>query len=715
MNKKSIYNAIQNLYNMDFKTWQEVIAMLYNLVADVDQKFEVFESKFEIALGAEVTFTIKEMVKNGTLNQIINAELLNGINNKVNEINNKVDEFKDDIHEQLDNKANLNTVFTMANMGQDIKEKFTGGNVAVVGRYSIGEDNIIDESITLDKLPQQFKKATGNLVKMINYEQSEEINISLINNTVNLAWNGRKYALIQVTPFILNSNETYYLHVDSKFSDNQIQLELRSDKTDSEKITIYISPNQKIVQLNINSNKTINYISIHGIDINFDGHIWIDKLKDSNTYYEKYQSKIVLENDLEKVINKLYDISKDNLNVELLELFYDSAEYNFYNPRTITKGKMIDSLGNITDNTGFILTDYIDIEDFLLNNSHIWFKQSLDRMNVSNGNVGYVAVYNGGKVNICTESKQFYDLGYIATQDFPSGTKYIRACFPKTYVNIGIGYYDSCLHDFYTKKEILSNEDVKLIKDNINKVNDEIKKINETLSNISNIANIQINKKCLFYGDSITAQDLFQKIIKEVLGITYINDGNPGYPISNVFANNNDHGFALANTYKMNELINLINTNKIQYLFIKGGANDFGYDGTKEATDAGSFNAIRMGDLSYPYNRNTYKGALSNIVDRVQRECSTIEKIFIMSPIQRGKEGATDIVKNALGLSMLDFRNACEDVANKFSCEFIDVYNCGINFINWKKYIPDKVHPNESGALLIAYVIIAYLKNMIHG
>lgn len=479
---------------------------------------------------------------------------------------------------------------------------------------------------------------------------------------------------------------------------------MRSDKTDSEKITMYISSNQNIVQLNMNKDKTINYIYVYGVDINFNGHIWIDKNKDNHIYYEKYKSKIVLEEDIEDVMSKLYNISKDNLNDELLDLLYDSAIYNLYNPKTITDGKMIDSLGNITDNTGFILTDYIDIEDFLANNSYIWFKQSLDGINISNGNVGYVSAYDNNKINVCTDSKQFYDLGYISTQDFPSGTKYIRACFPKSYINIGVGYHDSCLYDFYTKKEIVTNKDTELIKD-------EIEKINEALSNIGSK---QINKKCLFYGDSITAQDSFQKIIKERLGIEYVNCGNPGYPVSNVFANNDDHGFALSNTYKMNELINLINTNQTQYLFVMGGTNDFGYDGTKEANDEGSFNAITMGDLSYPYNRNTYKGALSNIIDRVLRECTTIEKIFIMSPIQRGEEGATDIVKNAIGLSMYDFRNACEDVANKFSCEFIDVYNSGINFINWSKYIPDKVHPNELGARLIANTIISYLKNAEH-
>ena len=348
-----------------------------------------------------------------------------------------------------------------------------------------------------------------------------------------------------------------------------------------------------------------------------------------------------------------------------------------------------------------ILTDYIDVEDFFNNETIMWFKQSIDGLNVSNGNAGYIAVYDVNKSNICASAKQFYDIGYIQKENLPSGYKYIRVSFSNTYINFGIGTIDAPKYDYYVAKNWVD----KSITDNLK---EEIENLKKTLPAIN------INKECIFYGDSITAQDLFQPLIKEVLGINYINDGNPGYPLSNVFANSNDHGFSLSSTYKLNNLINTINTNSVKYVFIMGGTNDFGYDGTKEPTNEGSFNAITMGDLSYPYNRNTYKGALSHIIDRIQRECATVEKVFIMSPIQRGKDNATDIVKNSLGLSMLDFRNACEEVANKFSCEFIDVYSCGINFINWSKYIPDKIHPNDSGALLIAYVIIAYLKNMIH-
>lgn len=84
--KRNIYNNIQNLYNMDFKTWQEVLAMLYNLVADIEQKFEAFEQKFELMLGKEVTEAIRELYENGKLAEIINEEIFSDLNNKIDKI-----------------------------------------------------------------------------------------------------------------------------------------------------------------------------------------------------------------------------------------------------------------------------------------------------------------------------------------------------------------------------------------------------------------------------------------------------------------------------------------------------------------------------------------------------------------------------------------------------------------------------------------------------
>ena len=60
------------------------------------------------------------------------------------------------INEQLDTKANKNSIFSMANMGQDIKEAMTGGSVAVVGINSVTDSNVIEESLGVECLKGNF-------------------------------------------------------------------------------------------------------------------------------------------------------------------------------------------------------------------------------------------------------------------------------------------------------------------------------------------------------------------------------------------------------------------------------------------------------------------------------------------------------------------------------------------------------------------------------
>ena len=55
------------------------------------------------------------------------------------------------------NKADKNEIFSLKNMGQDIKEAMTGGSVAVVGKNAILSENIVDKQVTLEKLEFEFK------------------------------------------------------------------------------------------------------------------------------------------------------------------------------------------------------------------------------------------------------------------------------------------------------------------------------------------------------------------------------------------------------------------------------------------------------------------------------------------------------------------------------------------------------------------------------
>ena len=96
----NIYNAIQNLYNMDKTTWQEVIAELYNLVSNIENKFDLFELKFGSLLGEQIIKELKKMYDDGSLASLINDKLLQ-------DINEKVDTFKTEVSEQLEHNTNI--------------------------------------------------------------------------------------------------------------------------------------------------------------------------------------------------------------------------------------------------------------------------------------------------------------------------------------------------------------------------------------------------------------------------------------------------------------------------------------------------------------------------------------------------------------------------------------------------------------------------------
>ena len=110
----NIYNAIQNLYNMDKETWQEVLSEMYTLVNNTSLKFDTFEQKFLLHLGNEVTKELKKMYDDGRLGDLINDVLLNDINTKVDNnyttLDNKIDTVNSELNSQLEhitNKTNL--------------------------------------------------------------------------------------------------------------------------------------------------------------------------------------------------------------------------------------------------------------------------------------------------------------------------------------------------------------------------------------------------------------------------------------------------------------------------------------------------------------------------------------------------------------------------------------------------------------------------------
>ena len=244
----NVYNAIQNLYNMDKETWQEVLSEMYTLVNNTSLKFDTFEQKFLLHLGNEVTKELKKMYANGSLASLINDVLLQ------------------DINEQLDTKASKNEVFSMANMGQDIKEAMTGGSVAVVGKNTVLNENIVNEQITYNKTNyvktgknlynkdlcvdgyyysgQDGNKYNNEYMSCIEFisvtpsttytfNQDNAVQIAYLDINSNFL-SGKLFEVGQSTSFTTPSN-CYYIHLSVlKSLKNSGQLELGTAKTSYE-------------------------------------------------------------------------------------------------------------------------------------------------------------------------------------------------------------------------------------------------------------------------------------------------------------------------------------------------------------------------------------------------------------------------------------------------------------------------------------------------
>ena len=139
----NIYNAIQNLYNMDKETWQEVLCEMYTLVNNTSLKFDTFEQKFLLHLGNEVTKELKKMYANGSLASLINDVLLQ-------DINEKVDNFKTEVNEQIDTVVKQNYITNIdllvndsniVNVLKDIKNVFITKDVTVSDLEDVFEND----------------------------------------------------------------------------------------------------------------------------------------------------------------------------------------------------------------------------------------------------------------------------------------------------------------------------------------------------------------------------------------------------------------------------------------------------------------------------------------------------------------------------------------------------------------------------------------------
>ena len=199
----NIYNAIQNLYNMDKTTWQEVLAELYNLVSKVENKFDLFENKFGVLLGEEVTIELKKMYDDGSLASLINDKLLK-------DINTKVDAFKTEVSEQLDTIANKGTTVEVLERvtKEEIDRQIADGTITnlTITNDSITTEKYKNNSITCEKT--QFIHKYKNLYNA-KEQTIDTISDNAFLNNGNVTANASYFIL---APIKVESNKEYSIN-----------------------------------------------------------------------------------------------------------------------------------------------------------------------------------------------------------------------------------------------------------------------------------------------------------------------------------------------------------------------------------------------------------------------------------------------------------------------------------------------------------------------
>ena len=146
--ESNFYKALQDFFiNADKKTFLQFLAEFYNRTESIINKNNIQDELIKELRDLYLEFNETGIDEN-IVREKVNYFLENSL--KIKDIRSKLTTNTsniENINSQLDNKANKTDIFTLANMGQDVKEAMTGGSVAVVGKDAVLKENIVDGAV----------------------------------------------------------------------------------------------------------------------------------------------------------------------------------------------------------------------------------------------------------------------------------------------------------------------------------------------------------------------------------------------------------------------------------------------------------------------------------------------------------------------------------------------------------------------------------------
>lgn len=510
----------------------------------------------------------------------------------------------------------------------------------------------------------------------ITHRLGEEVGVNKFNNkdiemdVAISAVTGATYSFVGLfaTGWIpCKENTTYSRNDTTHLAFYDVDKRYISGINSSERLTTFVTPNGCCYIRTCSSTANLNLLMIvEGETV--------------PSVYLPYEAFLTFNDELvdTPIPDKLYEIS-DRISIDC-----GINKFNKNDKDVMYDSAVNSSNGRVTTQTGIFTTGWIPCKE------NTYYTRTTNP---------HIAFYDKDKIYISgvnnSETKK--------TVLTPEGCCYLRACSSTsgidTYMIVEGEDYPAIYHPFETM--LLIDGQSQTIKESM-------------------IVNGWSKKKWCSYGDSITASNGWQPTVTGALGFgehylrgiggtTFHEKGSVAWidEEGNYLARPDNGGtqpegsIEIQSSMCNNERITKTIPTDVDLVVVMGGTNDFGN--------------TELGDLSYPYDDNTFKGSVALTVERIQAHVPDAI-IVLVSPVSgrvgEDDEGNTIPAIGGNGLTTEDYAKAIEEVAHYLSIPFIDVYGkCGINHLNRDKYLSDIVHPNNDGYVKkMAPVIVGGLK-----
>ena len=233
---------------------------------------------------------------------------------------------------EVSKKIGNGKLATMADMGQDVKEAMTGGSVAVVGKNSVVEDNIVDGQVT----PKKTNVFNSGTVNFFNKETAKRG---------------------QLTPA---TGETVFGEAYGYYVSDFIPVENVEEIYTNENIANYVLYDADSQYLS-GGNGPIKRLTIPSECVKLRFSFWNTHLEYfilSDKVVDKYVSYYTVKNEHLGAL--------DGSNINDGTLTYEKTNflkkgYNLFNPSRVSLGKYVEPIsGGLTSSARYNTTDYIE-------------------------------------------------------------------------------------------------------------------------------------------------------------------------------------------------------------------------------------------------------------------------------------------------------------------------------------------------------------------